>query len=96
MTEMKDFNNIKQWLLPMLDKRGLSVEQLATAAELNRSAIYHYLIDRCRPTEQNMIKICHVLNVPVEEGLSQYTPRKAGRRPGFRPATKTVTVRSDQ
>lgn len=89
---MKDFNKIKEWMLPKLDKLGISVEQLAMRAGVGRAAIYHYFTDYARPTEQTMAKICHVIGAPLEEGLQQYTPRIPGRRKGTK--LKEVTVRS--
>ena len=74
-------NNIKNWLLPLLEDRGLSVEQLATQAGLTRSAIYYYFSDRCRPTNENMRRMCDVLGVSHEEGMRQFTPREPGRKP---------------
>lgn len=79
-----DFNNIGPWLKPQLLARNLSIEEFANACGLSRASIYFYTVDRARPREQAMIKMCQVLGVPAEEGLRQYTPRKAGR-PGAKP-----------
>lgn len=73
-----DFNNIYQWLLPKLDKRGVSVEKFARQLKISRATLYGYLVDRHRPSEQIMAKICYRLQVPFEEGLRQYTPRPLG------------------
>jgi transcriptional regulator with XRE-family HTH domain len=77
---MEDYNNIKPWLIPLIDAKGMSIEDLAKAIGVTRAAIYFYLNDKTRPTEQTMIRICQVLERPVEEGMSQYIPRRAGRR----------------
>lgn len=76
------FNRLGEWLPPLLAERHMSVEELANEAGLTRASIYFYLTDKTRPTEENMARICNVLDVPLEEGLAQYTPRKAG--PKFR------------
>jgi transcriptional regulator with XRE-family HTH domain len=75
----KNFNRIKEWLLPKLQEANLSVEQFAHKIGLSRAAIYFYLTDVSRPTEQTMAKMCHALGVPFEEGLAQYTPKLRGR-----------------
>ena len=76
---MKDFNYIKEWLMPKLDAKGISVEALANAVGVTRGAIYFYLDDTCRPETQTMARICQFLGVPLEEGLKQFTPKKRGR-----------------
>jgi len=78
-----DYNNIQQWLDPILYEKQISVEQLARAAGLSRASLYNYMIDRYRPDEQHMAKLCRVLGVPLEEGLRQYTPRRRGRPRGL-------------
>ncbi len=90
---MKDFNRIKIWLTPKLDAKGLSVEQFASACRLCRATVYNYLVDRNRPTEETMARMCRVLSVPLEEGLSQYTPKKRGRPAGLG-HTQEVRVRA--
>jgi len=84
----RDFNKISEWLLPILESRGLSVEQLANSTGVTRASIYHWLTDRNRPRTQAMARICRFLNVPFEEGLAQFTPRKYGRPKGKRAPTK--------
>jgi hypothetical protein len=79
---MKDFNNIKKWLLPKLDAKGVSVEMFASSCGLCRAVVYNYLVDRNRPTEETMASMCRVLGAPLEEGLSQYTPKQRGRPRG--------------
>lgn len=76
---MSDFNNLEYWMMPLIVKNKLTVETLARKVKVSRSAIYAYFTDRNRPTSQTMLRICHVLGVPFEEGLSQYSPRKRGR-----------------
>jgi transcriptional regulator with XRE-family HTH domain len=75
----KDFNNIREWLIPLLDKRGLSVERFANQVGVTRAAVYHYIKDTNRPSEQTMIKMCRILGVAPEDGLRQYTPKIVGR-----------------
>lgn len=75
----KDFNHLKQWLLPILEQKQISVEDLARAAGCTRSAIYYYISDRNRPSTQKMAAICRVLGVSLEEALQQYTERPVGR-----------------
>jgi len=74
-----DYNRIKQWLLPILDSKGISVESFARSVGISRATVYFYMNDRHRPDEQIMAQMCHVLGVSVEEGLRQYTPKKWGR-----------------
>lgn len=80
MTQVE--NNIKEWIKPLLEERGLSVEEFTNIAGISRAAIYHYFTDKYRPTEEIMAKMCRALGVPLEEGLAQYTPRRRGR-PAF-------------
>lgn len=89
----KDFNNLKQWILPRLDKKQLTVEEFSTAAGLSRASVYNYLVDRSRPTEQTMAKMCHVLGESLEAGLAQYTPKQNGRPVGSVSGPREVTVR---
>lgn len=89
---MKDYNRIKQWLLPQLQERGWSVEQFARLCELSRAAVYFFMQDKNRPDEQTMIRMCQVLGRPPEEGLAQYTPNKRGRPVG-QSVTGQVRVR---
>lgn len=79
----KDFNNIKDWLIPILDKKGWSVEEFGRKLGLTRAAVYHYLNDSRRPTEERMSQICKVLGVPLSEGMAQFTPRTLGRPRGY-------------
>jgi transcriptional regulator with XRE-family HTH domain len=78
-TLVADRNTIRDWLMPKLEAIGLSVEQLANLTGLSRASIYFYLNDVTRPTEENMKKICDAVGAPFEEGLRQYTPKRAGR-----------------
>lgn len=82
----RDFNHIDQWLDAHLRARQMSVEQLARRSGLSRATVYFYMTDKNRPSSNAMAKLCHALGVSVEEGMKQYTPRKAGRPAGPRPA----------
>jgi transcriptional regulator with XRE-family HTH domain len=74
-----DYNHLKEYLLPKLEELGMSVEQFARAIGKTRTAVYYYLHDKNRPVEEVAAAMAHVLNVPVEEVLRQYTPRRQGR-----------------
>lgn len=63
----------------LLEKRGLSVEQLAREAGITRSAIYLYTSGRSRPTEETLLRICAVLDIPYFEGVTYCTPAQVGR-----------------
>ena len=78
-TKHKKPNAIREWLLPILAERGMTIAQFAGEVGLSRAAIYLYLSDRCRPTAYHMAKMCRVLGVPIREGLAQYVPRPLGR-----------------
>lgn len=75
----KDYNNIREWLLPKLDALNLSIEQFARKAKISRASVYFYLDDTYRPSTGIMLRMCEVLGVPLAEGLRQYSERKPGR-----------------
>jgi len=91
-SEGRDFNNLKQWLVPLLTQRKMSIEKLANEVGVTRATVYHWMIDTCRPTEEVMVSVCQVLDRPLEEALAQYTPRPLGRPRGSQ-GTRGVTVR---
>jgi len=76
---MEDFNRIREWMVPLLDARGISPESLARTIGISRSAVYHWFTDLRRPTTNTMRKVCDVLGVDQREGLDQYAPRVRGR-----------------
>lgn len=78
----KDFNNIREWLVPLLEGKKLSIERFARQVGVSKAVVYFYLSDTSRPTEETMKRMCDVLQVPFEEGLRQYTPKKNGRPKG--------------
>ena len=88
----RDFNNIGPWLNRLLNERQLSVERLARKSGLSRAAVYFYMQDKNRPSEEAMMRMCTVLGVPFEEGLKQYTPNANGR-PTRSGGTRVVTIR---
>jgi transcriptional regulator with XRE-family HTH domain len=95
--EYRDFNNLKEWITPLLEKKGMSIEELANKTteagfQLTKTAIYYWMEDKCRPSETSMAAICKVLGRPFEEGLRQYTPRKAGRPVGYSPGKRSLTA----
>ena len=89
-------NQIKEWLLPQLKKRNLSIKKFALKCGISRATIYTYMRDRNRPEEETMALICKALSetpywqdgkevidkVTLADGLAQYEPRKAGRPRG--------------
>ena len=77
-------NDDDTWCEDCEDHTGLKVnrvakEEFARRCGFSRAIIYFYCADTNRPDEQSMVKMCQVLDVPFEEGLAQYTPKKAGR-----------------
>jgi len=83
MSTEAGFNNIRQWLVPQLEAKGLSIENFSRAINRSRAVVYNYLIDKNRPDSQTMAAICQFLGRPLEEGLAQYTPRTVGRPKGL-------------
>lgn len=81
---MQNENTIKQWLIPKLTERRLTVEQFANKVGVSRASIYFYFTDKARPEVETMAAMCAVLNVPLKEGLNQYTPKPVGRPGGGR------------
>jgi ribosome-binding protein aMBF1 (putative translation factor) len=79
--EEHDYNHIKEWLEPQLEKLEISKEEFARRCGFSRALVYFYCSDKNRPDEQSMAKMCHVLGVDLEEGLRQYTPKRNGRPP---------------
>lgn len=61
-SKQEDFNNLKQWLLPKLEARRMSVEDLAVESGVSRRSIYGWMDDTARPTTQKMAKIVHTLS----------------------------------
>jgi transcriptional regulator with XRE-family HTH domain len=80
---MEDFNRIREWLVPKLSSLGWSVEKFSRRVGVSRASIYFYLVDKKRPTEEVMGRMCKILGVPIEEGLAQYTPKRMGRKPNL-------------
>ncbi len=79
----EDFNKIKDWLYPLLEERGWSIEEFGRKIGVTRAAVYHYMTDKRRPTVQRMKHMCEALGVPASEGLAQFTPKTLGRPKGF-------------
>jgi transcriptional regulator with XRE-family HTH domain len=78
---MKDFNHLNEWIPEKLKEVGITLEQLANRANISRTAIYRWLYDADRPTEDSIIVVCRVLGVAPEEGMAQYVPKRVGRPP---------------
>jgi transcriptional regulator with XRE-family HTH domain len=87
-----DFNKIKEWLDPKLKSLGLSAEEFARKCGLSKASIYFYRTDVCRPDVQSMARMCHVLGVPLQEGLAQYAPKVAGRPKGYSPKNRRTRL----
>jgi transcriptional regulator with XRE-family HTH domain len=61
-----DFNHLNVWLKKKLDERGLSVEDLARAANLARRNIYKWMSDERRPTYDTAPRVVAALSkIPV-------------------------------
>ena len=90
---MNGYNYLKQWLPPRIKATGLSIEMFARKVDLSRAQVYKYLGDRSRPTTDTMARICKVLDVPLSEGLSQYSDNPNGRPKGSSNKTNSVRVR---
>lgn len=83
-------NNLKSFLIGgegapeiapdgLLNLRGLSVERLARAARITRTAVYFYIEGKSRPTGPVLARMCEALQVPLELGLEYCTPATVGR-----------------
>lgn len=79
MAREHDFSNLPTWLPQKIRNTGLRLSQVANHAGISRATLYEYLSDDSRPTEQTMLRLCRVLGVSFQEGLSQYTPKPMGR-----------------
>jgi hypothetical protein len=89
----EELNNLKALLIGgegaptfapdgMLNLRGLSVEKLARASKVTRTAVYGYISGRHRPTTKVLRNMCEILNLPFELGLEYCTPASVGRPRG--------------
>jgi transcriptional regulator with XRE-family HTH domain len=87
-------NNIRQWLEPQLDKNEWSVESFARKCGITRAAIYLFLSGQNTPSEQTMAKMCKALGRPLQEGLSQYTPKPKGRPKGSGTGVRELSRRN--
>jgi transcriptional regulator with XRE-family HTH domain len=65
----------------VLKCRGISVEQLANASGITRTAIYNYINGDNRPKAAVLRQICEALSLPFHEGLKYCTPAPGGRLP---------------
>lgn len=63
----------------MLNRRGLSVQELAASAKLSATSIYGYIANSKKPTPENLRKICVALSVPYAEGQKYIKTSKTGR-----------------
>ncbi|MFZ0517382.1 MAG: helix-turn-helix transcriptional regulator, partial [Acidobacteriaceae bacterium] len=63
----------------LLTLRGLSVERLARASNITRTAVYFYIDGKCRPRHKTLLRMCQVLEVPYDEGAKYCTPATTGR-----------------
>lgn len=90
---INDFSRLPTWLPKQLARIKLTKEQFAHRVGVSRTTIYRYLYDMDRPSEGTMLRICRVLDIPFEEGLRQYVPKKNGAPFGTRETTSEVKVR---
>lgn len=51
--------------------RGLTLYQLAKAADIDHRYIYHWDKEHYRPKVQNLLKICHALNMDINSLIQQ-------------------------
>lgn len=89
---LADWSNLPYWLPKKIMETGLTIEQVAHRTGVSRTAIYEYLADDSRPSEDTMLRLCRVINVPFNEGLAQYVPKQNGRPRGSR-TTTGLTIR---
>ena len=86
----EQLNNLRAFLLGgegtpthapqgLLALRGMTVEQLARAAKLTRTAIYSYIEAKCTPTVPTLRRICEALGAQFQEALNYCTPVPIGR-----------------
>lgn len=90
---MDDYNTIKDWLLPKLEELQMTVEELALEIGVQPKTIYRYFTDERRPSPAVMGKICSFLEVPFEEGRSQYSNSRVGRPSGSKMKIKHKRTR---
>lgn len=67
----------------------MTVENFSDLVGVSRGMVYFWMHDKHRPTEDAMVRVCQVLDVPLKEGLSKYTPKLTGR-PGTAKTVSTV------
>jgi DNA-binding phage protein len=78
----RDFNHLPTWLRAAIARANIEgIEALARRSNISRTALYRYLNDDDRPSEETMARICRALGVDLAEGLRQYTPKRNGRPP---------------
>lgn len=76
-----------------MKEAGLTVDKLANRSGISRTAIYKWMYDEDRPTEDSMVKLCHALGVNLQEGLREYVPKRNGRPPQYDDRGKRKGVR---
>jgi hypothetical protein len=65
----------------MLYLRKLSVERLARACKVTRTAVYNYIESKNRPTTPVLRRMGEALELPFELVLEYCTPASVGRPP---------------
>jgi transcriptional regulator with XRE-family HTH domain len=63
----------------LLALRKLSVEKLARASNITRTAVYNYINNVNRPTDYVLKSMSEALSIPYAEMLSYCTPAPFGR-----------------
>ncbi len=74
----KDYNNLKQWLVPLMDARRISTEDLAIKAKVSRRVLYFWMDDTARPSTKSIARVVDALNeLPVyvfDKNSGKYVP----------------------
>lgn len=65
----------------LLATSGLTIEQLAHACGITRTAIYSYIERKSRPTTPTLRRIAQALGVRFDQALGYCTPAQVGRPP---------------
>lgn len=67
MDEYDLIENISENLQIMMKKRDISQTELSKLANVERRAVNRYANGKALPSLKNLLNICHVLDVSIEE-----------------------------
>lgn len=67
MSENGKRGQLADLLYPIMKKRNMSVQALASAVGVQRHTCYSWLYENRRPTLENMRRIARVLNIPLAQ-----------------------------